>query len=260
MPFLGQSLPFLDLSLRFLDLEDVHPLQFGCCAVFSTASSFSKRRLVAQPGGQVVIACCFRAAAAAVREGLAAATGERVEILTGETPVAARGQSVDRFQVRADTSSDTSFDVWCGLCVLPRVFGAQGRGVGSPKSDTHSVHRVWESFLAPLNRVSICTQAGESRGFVLTCGAGGLGVTLTAASTMVLLDRPLTPVRRCAFRSRVATGVSHCLSSRNVRLSSWCCCCRATASRPRTGCIGSAKRAKSTASGFRSAWKATDTN
>eukprot|EP01051_Picozoa_sp_SAG22_P000871 SAG22_NODE_28_length_28728_cov_19.603619_14_plen_754_part_00 len=99
---------------------------------------------VAQPGpapdnrpGQVVVACCFRGAAAAIHSGLQAALGseEHVELLTGETPVAKRGQAVKRFQ------------------------------------------------------------RGESRAFVLTCGAGGVGLTLTAASTIVLVDRPLTPVR-----------------------------------------------------------------
>jgi SNF2 family DNA or RNA helicase len=36
-------------------------------------------------------------------------------------------------------------------------------------------------------------QSGLSSVFVCTFGAGGVGLTLTAASTIILLDRPWTP-------------------------------------------------------------------
>ena len=34
---------------------------------------------------------------------------------------------------------------------------------------------------------------GDAKAFVFTCGAGGVGITLTRAATMVLVDRALTP-------------------------------------------------------------------
>eukprot|EP01050_Picozoa_sp_SAG11_P032138 SAG11_NODE_10298_length_841_cov_1.386792_2_plen_134_part_01 len=36
-------------------------------------------------------------------------------------------------------------------------------------------------------------QAGESRAFVFTAGAGGVGITLTRAHDIILVDRALTP-------------------------------------------------------------------
>jgi hypothetical protein len=36
-------------------------------------------------------------------------------------------------------------------------------------------------------------QAGESQAFVFTAGAGGVGITLTKAADIILVDRALTP-------------------------------------------------------------------
>lgn len=36
-------------------------------------------------------------------------------------------------------------------------------------------------------------QTGDADVFIFTCGAGGIGITLTAASDILLVDRALTP-------------------------------------------------------------------
>jgi hypothetical protein len=42
--------------------------------------------------------------------------------------------------------------------------------------------------------------------FVFTCGAGGVGITLTAAATIVLVDRALTPVSSHADLDNISSG------------------------------------------------------
>jgi SNF2 family DNA or RNA helicase len=46
-------------------------------------------------------------------------------------------------------------------------------------------------------------QAGLSPVFVCTFGAGGVGLTLTAAATVILLDRPWTPGETLQAEDRV---------------------------------------------------------
>lgn len=46
-------------------------------------------------------------------------------------------------------------------------------------------------------------QAGESAVFVCTFGAGGVGLTLTAACSIVLIDRPWTPGETFQAEDRV---------------------------------------------------------
>ena len=57
-------------------------------------------------------------------------------------------------------------------------------------------------------------QNGLSSAFVCTFGAGGVGLTLTAASTIVLLDRPWTPgeTRQAEDRIRRIGQVKDCTS------------------------------------------------
>ena len=57
-------------------------------------------------------------------------------------------------------------------------------------------------------------QSGLSSAFVCTFGAGGVGLTLTAASTIILLDRPWTPgeTRQAEDRIRRIGQVKKCTS------------------------------------------------
>src|SRR5439155_632532 len=89
-----------------------------------------------------------------------------------------------------------------------------------------SAKRVAEWFGAPAycgdtplderDRIVRCFQEGIQRVFSGTFGAGGLGVTLTAASTVILLDRPMTPGDAEQSEDRL-----HRISQRNAVTAVW---------------------------------------
>jgi superfamily II DNA/RNA helicase len=59
-------------------------------------------------------------------------------------------------------------------------------------------------------------QAGKFRSFVTTFGAGGVGITLTKAQTVILVDRPWTPGDTTQAEDRI-----HRIGQRSAVLAIW---------------------------------------
>lgn len=59
-------------------------------------------------------------------------------------------------------------------------------------------------------------QAGESKVFVGTCKAGGVGITLTAASNLIMVDRPWTPGDAYQAEDRI-----HRMGQKNAAMVFW---------------------------------------